>query len=604
MASPPRRGRSPPKVESSGNKTPPASPKGKALQCTPSPSPSPPHRSRTRDARPQYRRESRHPREVIVERVIRETGSSGHWPQLTKTNYNEWALLMKLKLQARHLWDVVDTGDGEYHDDRTALEAICSAVPTEMVSTLAVKDSAKGAWEAIKTLRIGDARRRKATAQNLRTEYETITLSDGEPIEDFAHRLNRIVQRLEVLGDPEPEAKVVAKYLRVARPKYKQLIISMESFVDISTLTIKEVTDTLRAADEVDTLPPPPSPQVSGGKLLLTEEQWLDRYKQKDGDSGRGGANSGGRGKRRGKPRGRGGKGTPKGRNYSGRASQDDECRRCGKKGHWAKDCRGKLKVKEEAYATQEDKATLMFAYGTMDESGPAVELPNSTPLPLVLDAGVDDSLAPPPPTRVEIVEAKVFAAIDVPEDRDLKRWVLDTGATNHMTGFRDAFSDLDTGIVGTVRFGDGSVIRIKGRGTILFSCKNGEHRSLGNIYFIPRLTTNIISVGQLDEVGFKVLIEEGMMQVFDEERRLLAKVHRGPSRLYVLEVTIARPMCWAAYAKEDAWLWHARFGHVNFGALRKMGREELVRGMSLLDQPDQLCDACLAGKHKRTPFP
>ena len=25
---------------------------------------------------------------------------------------------------------------------------------------------------------------------------------------------------------------------------------------------------------------------------------------------------------------------------------------------------------------------------------------------------------------------------------------------------------------------------------------------------------------------------------------------------------------------------------------------------MPLLDQPDQLCDACLAGKHKRTPFP
>jgi hypothetical protein len=315
-------------------------------------------------------------------------------------------------------------------------------------------------------------------------------------------------------------------------------------------LTIEEVTGTLRAADEVDTPPPPPSPQVSGGKLLLTEEQWLDRYKQKDGDSGRGGASSGGRGKRRGKPRARGGKGASEGRSNSNRASSDDECKRCGKKGHWAQDCRGKLKVKGEAYAAQEDEATLMFAYGAMDESGPAVELPNSTTLPLALD-GIDVFLASPPPTRVEIVEAKVFAATDVSEDRDLKRWVLDTGATNHMTGFRDTFSDLDTGIVGTVCFGDGSVIRIEGRGTILFSCKNGEHRTLRNVYFIPRLTTNIISVGQLDEVGFKVLIEEGMMRVFDEERHLLAKVHRGPSRLYVLEVTIARPVCWAVHAKE-----------------------------------------------------
>jgi hypothetical protein len=30
--------------------------------------------------------------------VIRETSDSGNWPQLTKTNYNEWSLLMKLKL--------------------------------------------------------------------------------------------------------------------------------------------------------------------------------------------------------------------------------------------------------------------------------------------------------------------------------------------------------------------------------------------------------------------------------------------------------------------------------------------------------------------------
>jgi len=49
----------------------------------------------------------------------------------------------------------------------------------------------------------------------------------------------------------------------------------------------------------------------------------------------------------------------------------------------------------------------------------------------------------------------------------------------------------------------DSSIVKIEGRGTILFACKNGEHRTLTNTYFIPRLTTNIISVGQLDEVGF-----------------------------------------------------------------------------------------------------
>jgi hypothetical protein len=71
---------------------------------------------------------------------------------------------MKLKMQARHIWDAVEFDDAEYDDDRSALDAICSAVPEEMVSALATKATAKEAWEAIKTLRIGDDRVRKATA--------------------------------------------------------------------------------------------------------------------------------------------------------------------------------------------------------------------------------------------------------------------------------------------------------------------------------------------------------------------------------------------------------------------------------------------------------
>jgi hypothetical protein len=138
----------------------------------------------------------------------------------------------------------------------------------------------------------------------------------------------------------------------------------------------------------------------------------------------------------------------------------------------------------------------------------------------------------------------------------------------------------------------------------VLFACKNGEHQVLANTYYITRLTTNIISVGQLDEVGFQVLVEHGVMWIRDEDRRLLAKVPRNSSRLYILDADVARPVCWSAHTKEDAWLWHARFGHVNFGALKKMGREELISGLPVLEQPEQMCDSCLVGKHRRTPFP
>jgi hypothetical protein len=42
------------------------------------------------------------------QRVVREVGvGPANWPILTKVNYTEWALIMKIKLQARNLWDVI-----------------------------------------------------------------------------------------------------------------------------------------------------------------------------------------------------------------------------------------------------------------------------------------------------------------------------------------------------------------------------------------------------------------------------------------------------------------------------------------------------------------
>jgi hypothetical protein len=173
-----------------------------------------------------------------------------------------------------------------------------------MVPTLAVKETAAEAWEAIKTLRIGDECWRAVSAQTLWTEYENIKLRDGEAIEDFALRFAGVLQRLGDLGDPEPKEKAVKKYLRVVRVRYKHLVVSMEAFIDISKLTIEEITGTLKSSDDADEETTPPSNSASG-KLLLTHEEWLEKYKPNI-DGGRGGTSSGGRDKSRGRGRGPG----------------------------------------------------------------------------------------------------------------------------------------------------------------------------------------------------------------------------------------------------------------------------------------------------------
>ena len=346
--------------------------------------------------------------------------------------------------------------------------------------------------------------------------------------------------------------KIVWKYLCIARARYKQLVISIETMLDISQLSIEDITGRIKVADDVETAPV----HTASGKLLLTEEEWVEKYKKRGNNSSRCSSSSGGRGKDRGRGRGHG--------SGESHPPPDSPCPRCRKKGHWARDCHQKKEEQaQEAHVAQEEEATLMLIITESAE-------PKYSSPPAV-------STQPPSSfwsvAEIHLTEKKVFASLDSAPDRDPSQWILDTGASNHMTGARSAFASLDSGITGSVRFGDGSTTRIEGSSTVLLSCKNGEHRSLPHVYYLPRLTANIISVGQLDEGGYEIRVKDGVMLVRDEEMRLLARIPCGPGRLYVLDATIARPVCLAARDVEDAWVWHARFGHVNFATLRKMAR-------------------------------
>ncbi len=127
-----------------------------------------------------------------------------------------------------------------------------------------------------------------------------------------------------------------------------------------------------------------------------------------------------------------------------------------------------------------------------------------------------------------------------------LEGWYLDTGASSHMTGRTNSFSQLDRTVQGTVRFGDGSVVPIEGRGIVTFLGKTGEKIKIADVLYIPRLKNSIISLGQLDERGCSVQIEKGVLRVWDRRRRLLVKILRGKNHLYVLHINVARGVSWS----------------------------------------------------------
>jgi hypothetical protein len=123
----------------------------------------------------------------------------------------------------------------------------------------------------------------------------------------------------------------------------------------------------------------------------------------------------------------------------------------------------------------------------------------NVAPAPAIV---VQDSTTTAPehtPLHIEEPKAKAYLGTSSDDER-IEGWYLDTGATNHMTGHGDAFAEIDRTVTGTVKFGDGSVIEIKGIGTIIFACKIVNTRLSAGVYYIPRLKNSIINIGQLRE--------------------------------------------------------------------------------------------------------
>ncbi|XBI77325.1 hypothetical protein VPH35_070468 [Triticum aestivum] len=223
----------------------------------------------------------------VVERVVRE--ESGASMMLTRTNYQEWALVMQVKLQVARVWTAVIEYGADENDDQRALQIILTGVPPELLRVLAAKDTAKMAWETIKTMRMGSARAREAKAQVRRREFEDLRFKDGESIEDFGLRLSALISDLELFGDPVTEHKAVQKFLRVVPRRYHPMAMAIESLLDLKAMTIEELVGRFSACEDHYDLD---DGAQNAGHLLLTHEEWLARDKQ----GGSGASSSGGGG--------------------------------------------------------------------------------------------------------------------------------------------------------------------------------------------------------------------------------------------------------------------------------------------------------------------
>ncbi|GAU10148.1 hypothetical protein TSUD_420080, partial [Trifolium subterraneum] len=152
--------------------------------------------------------------------------------------------------------------------------------------------------------------------------------------------------------------------------------------------------------------------------------------------------------------------------------------------------------------------------------------------------------------------------------------------------------------------FGDESKVAVKGKGNVLIRLKNGDHQFISNVYYVPNMKSNILSLGQLLEKGYDIQLKNNNLSIRDHSNKFIAKVPMSRNRMFVLNIQNDVAQCPKMCHKEESWLWHLRFGHINFGGLELLSKKEMVRGLPYINHPNQVCERCLLGKQFKMSFP
>ncbi|KAJ0859638.1 putative RNA-directed DNA polymerase [Helianthus annuus] len=249
----------------------------------------------------------------------------------------------------------------------------------------------------------------------------------------------------------------------------------------------------------------------------------------------------------------------------------DYECHHCGRKGHTIKFCRQLKKEKKKAdYNNKKNNHKK--------------------------DDGGNDT------AEVNTATEEFFICCDddvVNITRDDSSWVVDSGATCHVTSQRDFFSSYTPGDFGVVKMGNNGLSKIIGVGDVCLKFDTGMELVLHNVKHVSDIRLNLISAGLLDDDGYHSTFGDGVWKL--TRGSLIVARGKRSSKLYMAHPKISTDSVHSLVDNDMTELWHKRLGHMS-----EKGMHILLKRNALPDLTNvhlKKCSHCLAGKQRRVSF-
>ena len=386
-------------------------------------------------------------------------------------HYDHWAMLMENFLRSKEYWNLIEHGiTASREGEQTGAEQ--KKREEEKLKDLRVKNYL---FQAIDRT-ILETILNKETSKDI---WESMKLKYQGSTKVKRAQLQALRREFEVLGMKEGEkvddyfarTLTIANKMKVHGEKMEQQVVvekilrSMTSKFNYVVCSIEESNDpSIMSIDELQS-------------SLLVHEQMMQGQKEEEHalnitnsnleKTGRRYENrSDGRERFRGTFRGRG-----RGRGRQPYSKSMIQCYNCQRMGHFQYECPSRDKNVYQAEIEEEEEEMLLMAFEEIKQG-----------------------------------------------DEEEITWFLDSGCSNHMCGNKEWFLDLDEQFRQTVKLGDHSKILAMGKGNIKLHI-NGTAQVFTEVYFIPEIKNNLLSIGQLQEKNLAVIIKNNICRVYHHKR-------------------------------------------------------------------------------------
>ncbi|KAK8936281.1 hypothetical protein KSP39_PZI013961 [Platanthera zijinensis] len=405
--------------------------------------------------------------------------------------------------------------------------------------------TAKEAWTSLHNEFQGSEKVIEIKLQHQWKLFEGIAMKENESVRDFVSRLMGIVNQIRSLGDKLKDKKIAPKILRCLPSKFDPIVTTIEETKNLKTLSISELMGSLQAHEERLKRAPEPLEQAFQLRTNISGKQAGEvsisqKGKERQGDFKR----------------------TP------------SACNLCKKPGHVAGDCY--LKCKRCRRPTHIDKDCW---FKEKEEK-----------------RGVEEA------NYHETIE-KLFMTHYEEKEQPHELWFLDSGCSNHMSPFKHIFSNMNIGSKSQVLLGDGKSLVIEGTGSVAIKTRTGETRLIDNVHYIPTLSQNLLSIGQLIKNGYDIHFEDNCCHIYNHStKQCIASVNMTANRMFPLRMQST--VHHALISSIDSSRWHQRLAHLNYRDIQLMQQNGLVLGLPEFQIETTLCEDCIMGKCHRQPIP